>query len=69
MKSSIFFKLKIGISWGKKAKENFNTPVLENGEERDRNNIYDKYSIIVYLDIDNIFQDSKDAIFFQEKKR
>jgi hypothetical protein len=46
-----------------KVKENFNTSLLENEEERENSNIYDNYKIVVNVSLDNIFQESKDTIY------
>jgi hypothetical protein len=45
-----------------KVKVSFNTSLLENEEERDNNNIYDKYNIIVNLNLYSVFRESKDTI-------
>ncbi len=41
----------------------FNTSLLENEEERENVNIYDKYTIIVNVKLDSIFRESKDTIY------
>ena len=46
-----------------KVKENFNTSLLENEEEKENSNIYDNYNIVVNVSLDNIFQESKDTIY------
>ncbi len=46
-----------------KAKESFNTPLLENEEERENKNIYDKYNIVVNVNLETFFQESKDTIY------
>ncbi len=46
-----------------KVKESFNTSLLESEEERENDNIYDKYNIIVNENLDSIFRESKDTIY------
>ena len=46
-----------------KVKESFNTSLLENEEERENNNIYDNYNIIVNVNLDSIFRECKDTIY------
>ena len=46
-----------------KVKESFNTSLLENEEEKENNNIYDNYNIIVNVNLDSIFRESKDTIY------
>jgi hypothetical protein len=46
-----------------KVKENFNTSLLENEEEKGKKNIYDNYNIIVNVNLDSIFRESKDTIY------
>jgi hypothetical protein len=45
-----------------KVKESFSTSLLENEEERENKNIYDTYNIIVNVNLDSIFTESKDTI-------
>ncbi len=37
--------------------------MLENEEEKENNNIYDNYDIIVNVYLDSIFRESKDTIY------
>jgi hypothetical protein len=46
-----------------KVKESFNTSLLENEEEKENNNIYDNYNIIVNVNLDSIFRESEDTIY------
>ncbi len=46
-----------------KVKKSFNTSLLENEEEKENNNIYDNYNIIVNVNLDSIFRESKDTIY------
>ena len=46
-----------------KVKESFNTSLLENEEERENNNIYHTYNIIVNVNLNFIFTESKDTIY------
>ncbi len=46
-----------------KVKESFNTSLLENEEEKENNNIYDNYNIIVNVNLNSIFRESKDTIY------
>ena len=54
-----------------KGKESFNTvtSLLENEEEKVYNNIYDKYDIIVNVNLDSIFRESKRYYLYVFKGR
>ncbi len=44
-------------------KENFNTSLLDNEEEKENNYIHDNYNIIVNVNLDSILRESKDTIY------
>ncbi len=46
-----------------KVKENFDKSLFENEEEKEKNNIYDNYNVIVNVNLDSIFRESEDTIY------
>ena len=46
-----------------KDEENFNTSLLEKEEEKEENNIYNKYKIVVNPTLDILFQQSENTIY------
>ena len=50
-----------------KVKENFNTSLLEKEEEKEENNIYNKYKIVVNPTLDILFQQSENTIYMYSR--
>jgi hypothetical protein len=50
-----------------KAKENFNTSLLEHEEAKEENNIFNNYKIVVNPTQDNLFQQSENTIYMYSR--